>query len=661
MLRRLFSTIKISVFLLMCGTLIGVAAQAEVVLIDGLEIGNQYLADDPQQRRVPDNGGNSFIILKQYKTNCGPTSVEMVLHYYGITAGMSDVWREGGIHNVDIGTFPGEIRQALNGLGIPSLWLDSDSANYDPFPDLKQKIRESRPPILLLRDGSTSWHWVVGVGYNDAGDILVADPNGFFRWFSHNEMVRYWSLQETDDNPVFGTVVTGAGGLVAGTDPYTMVVPKDPPTKHFPPVWASMWGYRKSGSGFPAFGKMRSWNKTVTFKYPFDRFTVAAVQPLEFDVREGKFNPQLGKTSITGFEKVGDRSVKVTGKVQDWPLLSSVWVVIRAYRPTREPVLPKPASFTVSGISSGTTITSGDNRTISVFVKNDNGTPAPNVKVNFIDSDDDEISFKYTERKTNSSGKATTTLYTGSYGSADFTVRVDGVGDKRFTLRVQSWTKRFNRTGRVKGSWQPFCLEARRYKSRYRYVDVPSRRVKSTVTVEETGSTTHAYLKEWKWWDSDTVELHFRIRDKGCWGRFKWVDYKVSGLYEGSDSARRVAGAPALTPELDTLSEYWQDLSQVPLETDLLTNYPNPFNPETWIPYQLAAPAEVRISISAANGQLVRSLSLGHQPAGVYTSRSRAAHWDGKNEYGESVASGIYFYTLTAGDFRATRKMLILK
>ena len=98
-----------------------------------------------------------------------------------------------------------------------------------------------------------------------------------------------------------------------------------------------------------------------------------------------------------------------------------------------------------------------------------------------------------------------------------------------------------------------------------------------------------------------------------------------------------------------------------PQRTALFANYPNPFNPETWIPYQLAVPADVSISIYAANGQLVRTLSLGHQPVGIYESRSRAAYWDGRNTVGESVASGVYFYTLTAGDFTATRKMLILK
>lgn len=99
----------------------------------------------------------------------------------------------------------------------------------------------------------------------------------------------------------------------------------------------------------------------------------------------------------------------------------------------------------------------------------------------------------------------------------------------------------------------------------------------------------------------------------------------------------------------------------VPDATALLHNYPNPFNPETWIPYQLAEPANVRVHIYATNGVLVRTLSLGHQPAGIYQHRSRAAYWDGRNNIGEPVASGIYFYTLTAGDFTATRKMLIRK
>ena len=98
-----------------------------------------------------------------------------------------------------------------------------------------------------------------------------------------------------------------------------------------------------------------------------------------------------------------------------------------------------------------------------------------------------------------------------------------------------------------------------------------------------------------------------------------------------------------------------------PRTTALLPNYPNPFNPETWIPYQLAAPAHVAITIYSANGQLVRTLELGQQAAGVYESRSRSVHWDGRNELGEQVASGVYFYVLTAGDFTATRKMLIRK
>ena len=98
-----------------------------------------------------------------------------------------------------------------------------------------------------------------------------------------------------------------------------------------------------------------------------------------------------------------------------------------------------------------------------------------------------------------------------------------------------------------------------------------------------------------------------------------------------------------------------------PKETALLANYPNPFNPETWIPYQLAKPAEVTLTIYAIDGRVVRQLTLGHQPGGMYHNKQRAAYWDGRNAQGEKVASGIYFYTLSAGDFSATRKLLIRK
>ena len=101
--------------------------------------------------------------------------------------------------------------------------------------------------------------------------------------------------------------------------------------------------------------------------------------------------------------------------------------------------------------------------------------------------------------------------------------------------------------------------------------------------------------------------------------------------------------------------------SLMPKETVLLANYPNPFNPETWIPYQLSKPAEVTVTIYAANGAIVRTLDLGHRHAGSYDSRGRAAYWDGRNAAGESVASGVYFYTLSAGEFSATRKMVIRK
>jgi flagellar hook assembly protein FlgD len=93
----------------------------------------------------------------------------------------------------------------------------------------------------------------------------------------------------------------------------------------------------------------------------------------------------------------------------------------------------------------------------------------------------------------------------------------------------------------------------------------------------------------------------------------------------------------------------------------LLQNYPNPFNPETWIPFQLDSQQEVVLRIYDIYGRLVRQLELGKLPAGFYLQRDRAAYWDGRNNTGESVANGIYFYQLSAGDFSQIKRMVIVK
>ena len=122
-------------------------------------------------------------------------------------------------------------------------------------------------------------------------------------------------------------------------------------------------------------------------------------------------------------------------------------------------------------------------------------------------------------------------------------------------------------------------------------------------------------------------------------------------------------GLDLTDPKLQRGILFFQQLLSllIPRETELLPNYPNPFNPETWIPYRLAENGFVTLTIYDQQGRVVRRIDVGHQAASVYESRSKAIYWDGRNEAGDRVASGIYFYTLTAGDYSATRKMVILK
>jgi len=99
----------------------------------------------------------------------------------------------------------------------------------------------------------------------------------------------------------------------------------------------------------------------------------------------------------------------------------------------------------------------------------------------------------------------------------------------------------------------------------------------------------------------------------------------------------------------------------IPSRSELLSNFPNPFNPETWIPFKLAGAADATITVYDVYGHLVRTIELGQLHAGLYSTKAKAAYWDGTNAFGERVASGIYFYHLKAGEFSATRRMVILK
>lgn len=139
------------------------------------------------------------------------------------------------------------------------------------------------------------------------------------------------------------------------------------------------------------------------------------------------------------------------------------------------------------------------------------------------------------------------------------------------------------------------------------------------------------------------------------------LQFTVQDVQNWIRDAAQVNADPRAIAVLEQLLAALTQAKAAPKETVLLANYPNPFNPETWIAYHLAEPAAVKITIYTMDGKVVRTLALGHQVAGIYQSQSRAAYWDGRNALGEPVASGVYFYTLQAGDFSATKKMLIRK
>ena len=307
-----------------------------------------------------------------------------------------------------------------------------------------------------------------------------------------------------------------------------------------------------------------------------------------------------------------------------------------------------PGSFFVS--SFGRHIVSGDMLQISAIVKSKNGTVIPNAVVRFVESSN-LISFDSTSIQTDVDGRATSTLRTGATGSAQFTVDVPELPEQSFDVTVasvinsKSQSQEFSSRQGTK-IWYGWKLDHYTIKRKFYFpgeiIKPPT--VKSFVLVKGHGRLeleSSRYAGNW-------VEIKIRAKEH----REKPTEIRVdvSATFE-----KRAAMPGAPSTKSFVLPEF------VPQTTTLLPNYPNPFNPETWIPYQLAEPAEVTLTIYSARGELIRTLVLGYQPASFYRNKSRAVYWDGRNHLGEHVASGIYFYTLTAGEFAKTSKMLIIK
>jgi hypothetical protein len=323
---------------------------------------------------------------------------------------------------------------------------------------------------------------------------------------------------------------------------------------------------------------------------------------------------------------------------------------------TRIPMKYIPGSFSVGGAYRS--ITSGKSATVTVTVTSKTGRVAlSGVTVRFVESNS-RIAFSSRTRTTNSSGRASTTLRTGGKGSASFRVEVPGLSSKTFTAQVEpiikTTTEYISDEGRRVG-----LFDRNQTDTRTKRVDFPGRVVSSTWRSESSHATVTRSESGVPY--SDEVRITYKITAKSF--PLAWIRVWVTAKYEwvASSPGAPSLQQPQLRPETGQLSAVWHDLSEIPSETALLPNYPNPFNPETWIPYHLAESADVTLSIYSADGKLVRTLALGHQPAGIYENKSRAAYWDGRNAVGERVASGLYFYTLTAGNFAATGKMLIMK
>ena len=278
-------------------------------------------------------GDNQFLVLDQGNMpTCGTTSAEMVLHYYGVDKGQGTIWIEGGVHNVEAGSFPGELKRALNELGVPAKWYHRLTLDH-----LKSYVRQNRPPIILLRFGDFL-HYVVVVGYNNDGDFLIADPNNCFRWITSSDLKKGWSLDEPGIDPnryqprnlfeSFGLkTLTPLVDVLTGGE--NGIVPVNPPTQHFRPNWSELRAIEVTGSHRfnPTFSS-ENWERTLDFTYNFQDYRVSRVKPASVSNAFG-----LEDAWLKGHRKIASDKVKIWGGIAYGKVTrGKLWVWVRAYR-----------------------------------------------------------------------------------------------------------------------------------------------------------------------------------------------------------------------------------------------------------------------------------------------------------------------------------------
>ena len=386
---------------------------------------------------------------------------------------------------------------------------------------------------------------------------------------------------------------------------------------------------------------------------------------LSLAATSGNINPTLVTTNAQGQATATFRANPYSGTPRPGGVSSPKITATVVDNPEVKAEATLTVTYTVGGLSSTgiyrNEIRSGQYFDFEFTVRSQSGTPLSGVSVSVSESDS-EIRFTSLSGTTDSSGEWVTRMQSKGKGSASFTARVPGSSlSKTVHLTVLPWIREATRDVKHDAGCRNAGWLARSYN-----FDFPGKVVSYTIREEASwsqGSSDYNRTDDYISWNNDfRVVVKYNLFQDNCRHGESWAKIWVDGSYE--ETADSFAGAPSLPSQ-----RYEEDLSlvaahpqmQLPAENALLPNYPNPFNPETWIPYHLSEPADVTLSIYSADGKLVRTLALGHQPAGVYENKSRAAYWDGRNAMGERVASGLYFYTLTAGDFAATGKMLIMK